>query len=365
MKRLGIAVLVCLCLCVVQRPAYAADMFSDQQIQGQASMRRSLNGESQALLDGLSDGKDLTQTISQILRRTQTQQRGAVAEAVAALTGAAVVMILCSCAESFSKTSRISPLILQLAGALGMTAAVYQTLAGLTSLCRETTEQIQIFSKSMLPVMSTAISLTGAPASAALVYSGTMFALDFCISLITGVYIPAVSAYVAILTVNTAVGNDMLTRLAACIKWLIVSSLKLLLTLFFFYITISGSVSHGMDAGTVKAAKFALNSSVPLVGSILSGAADSVLAGAVILKNSLGVFGMLCICAICLVPFLRIGVNYLVFKIGAAVLSPICPKSLSGLADGIADSMGMILGMLGSCSAILFFELVYSVVMTT
>lgn len=246
-----------------------------------------------------------------------------------------------------------------------MTAAVYQTLAGLTSLCRETTEQIQIFSKSMLPVMTTAIGLSGSPASAALVYSGTMFALDLCISLITGVYIPAVSAYVAILTVNTAIGNDMLKRLAACVKWLITGSLRLLLTLFFFYITISGSVSHGMDAGTVKAAKFALNSSVPLVGNILSGATDSVLAGAVVLKNSLGVFGMLCICAICLVPFLRIGVNYLAFKIGAAVLSPICPKLLSGLADGIADSIGMIFGMLGSCSAILFFELVYSVVMVT
>lgn len=365
MKRMILVVLICICVCAAQSPVYAADVFSEQQTQGQTAMRRALDGESQALLDGLSDGKDLTQTVSQLLRRTHTEQQGAITEAVGALTGAAVILLLCGCAESFSKTSRISPLILQLAGALGLTAAVYQTLTGLTSLCRETTEQIQIFSKSMLPVMTTAISLTGAPASAALVYSGTMFALDFCVSLVTGVYIPAVSAYVAIVTVDTAVGNDMLTRLAACIKWLIVSSLKLLLTLFFFYITISGSVSHGMDAGTVKAAKFALNSSVPLVGSILSGATDSVLAGAVILKNSLGVFGMLCVCAICLVPFLRIGVNYLVFKIGAAVLSPICPKSLGGLVDGIADSMGMILGMLGSCSAILFFELVYSVVMTT
>lgn len=367
MKRFVIVMLLGLCFVqyLIQPHAYAAQMFSDRQTQGQADMRRTLDGESRMVLDAISDGEDLTQSISRILRQTKQQQRGAIAEAVAALTGAAAVMLLCSCAEAFSKTSRISPLILQLAGALGMTAAVYQTLAGLTSLCRETTEQIQIFSKSMLPVMTTAIGLSGSPASATLVYSGTMFALDLCISLITGVYIPAVSAYVAILTVNTAIGNDMLKRLAACVKWLITGSLRLLLTLFFFYITISGSVSHGMDAGTVKAAKFALNSSVPLVGNILSGATDSVLAGAVVLKNSLGVFGMLCICAICLVPFLRIGVNYLVFKIGAAVLSPICPKLLSGLADGIADSIGMIFGMLGSCSAILFFELVYSVVMVT
>lgn len=207
MKRFVIVMLLGLCFVqyLIQPHAYAAQMFSDRQTQGQADMRRTLDGESRMVLDAISDGEDLTQSISRILRQTKQQQRGAIAEAVAALTGAAAVMLLCSCAEAFSKTSRISPLILQLAGALGMTAAVYQTLAGLTSLCRETTEQIQIFSKSMLPVMTTAIGLSGSPASAALVYSGTMFALDLCISLITGVYIPAVSAYVAILTVNTAI----------------------------------------------------------------------------------------------------------------------------------------------------------------
>lgn len=122
MKRFVIVMLLGLC-CVqylIQPHAYAAQMFSDRQTQGQADMRRTLDGESQMVLDAISDGEDLTQSISRILRQTKQQQRGAIAEAVAALTGAAAVMLLCSCAEAFSKTSRISPLILQLAGALGM-----------------------------------------------------------------------------------------------------------------------------------------------------------------------------------------------------------------------------------------------------
>lgn len=133
MKRFVIVMLLGLCFVqyLIQPHAYAAQMFSDRQTQGQADMRRTLDGESRMVLDVISDGEDLTQSISQILRQTKQQQRGAIAEAVAALTGAAAVMLLCSCAEAFSKTSRISPLILQLAGALGMTAAVYQTLAGL------------------------------------------------------------------------------------------------------------------------------------------------------------------------------------------------------------------------------------------
>ncbi|MCD8356162.1 MAG: stage III sporulation protein AE [Clostridia bacterium] len=353
------------CMLVFWIPAGAEDLFSDQQAAGQASMWGALDGESQNLLNGISADSDFAQNLFTLLHRTQEEQSGAVHSAAATLMRVAIVLILCSCAGSFSKTSHISPLVLSLVGALGITAVVYENLSGMIGLCTETAEEIRVFSKSMLPVMMTAVSLTGAPATAAVVYSGTMFALDLCISLITGVFIPAVSAYVAIITVNTAIGNDMLTRLAAFLKWLITGTLKLLLTLFFFYITISGSVSHGLDSGTVKAAKFALSGSVPVVGSILSGATDAVLSGAVILKNTLGIFGMLCVAAICLVPFLRVGISYLIFKAGSALLSPICPVQLNGLLDGITSSIGLILGMLGSCSALLFFELVYSVVMTT
>lgn len=362
MKR---AAVVVISLLLLWTPAFAADeLFAQQQDEGQASIQRALDGDTQSLLSGITADTDIAQGLYTLLQRTQQEQNGAVKSAAATLARVAVVLILCGCANGFAKTSKISPMILGIAGALGITVVVYSDLSGLMGLCTQTTEEIQVFSKAMLPVMMTAVTLTGSPASAALAYSGTMFALDLCISMITDVFIPAVSAYVAMITVNAAMGNDMLARLAAFLKWLIVSTLKLLLTLFFSYITISGTVSHGLDSNTVKAAKFALSGSVPVVGNILSGAADIVLSGAVVLKNSLGVFGMLCIAAICLVPFLRVGISYLVFKTGTACLSPICPPQLSSLLDGITSSIGLILGMLGSCSAIIFFELVYSVVMT-
>lgn len=363
MKR---AAAVLFCLLLLWTPAQAAEeAFAEQKAQGTAEMQSALTGEAQSLLSGISVDNDLVQGLYTLLQRTEQQQNNAVKSAVATLARIAVVLVLCGCAGSFAKTSKISPLVLSIAGALGVTAVVYSELSGLIGLCRETAEAIQIFSKSMLPVMMTAVTLTGSPSTAALVYGGTMFALDLCISLVTGVFIPSVSAYVAMITVNAAIGNNTLSRLAAFLKWLIVSALKLLLTLFFSYITISGTVSHGLDSSTVKAAKFALSGSVPVVGSILSSAADIVLSGAVVLKNSLGIFGMACVAAICLIPFLRVGISYLVFKAGTALLSPICPPQLCGLLDGITSSIGLILGMLGSCSAIVFFELVYSVVMTT
>ena len=137
--------------------------------------------------------------------------------------------------------------------------------------------------------------------------------------------------------------------------------MKLVLTIFIAYLTISGVIGGSADALAVKTAKFAVSGSVPVVGGIISDAAESMLAGAVLIRNTVGVVGMLCVAAICLVPFLKVGFNYLLFKAGGAVLSPVCGGPLSNLVAGLSDSMGLMLGMLGTCSAIIFFELVFSI----
>ncbi len=362
MKRVAAIVLG---LLLLWTPARAEDLFADELFSGKTDMQNALDGEARSLLGRIEGDGSLMQLVTDALEHTQREQQSAVRRTVVTLGRMAVVLLFCGCAGSFSDGGKVGTFVICLAGALGVTAAAYGDLSGLMGVCTETAEEIRVFSKSMLPVMLTAMTLTGAPTTATLMHSGTMFALDLCITLITGVFVPAVSAYVAMITVNAAMGNDMLTRLAAFVKWVTVGSLKLLLTVFFSYVTISGSVSHGLDANAVKATKFALSGSVPVVGSILSGATDTVLSGAVLLKNSLGLFGMLCIMAICLVPFLRVGISYLLLRVGCALLSPICPKQLNGLLDGIIASIGLILGMLGSCSAIVFFELVYAVVMAT
>ncbi len=72
---------------------------------------------------------------------------------------------------------------------------------------------------------------------------------------------------------------------------------------------------------------------------------------------------MLCVTAICLVPFLRAGMSYLCYKAGAAVLSPLCAGSLRQLLEGVGTGFGLLLGMLSTCCLILYLELVYVVAM--
>lgn len=89
-------------------------------------------------------------------------------------------------------------------------------------------------------------------------------------------------------------GNEGLKRIAGTLKWVVTSVLTVVLLVFVGYLTVSGVIAALPDAVTVKAAKFTMSSLVPVVGGILSDAAETVLAGARILKNAVGVFGHAC-----------------------------------------------------------------------
>ena len=137
-----------------------------------------------------------------------------------------------------------------------MTGVFFADLSGLMALCRNTLHEVSVFSKTMLPVMAGAVSLTGAPTTATVMQGITLFSFDLFIRLMTELLLPAVGIYIAILTVDTAVGGGLLGRMAGFVKWAITGSMKITLTLFLAYLTISGVIGGSADALAVKTAKF-------------------------------------------------------------------------------------------------------------
>ena len=62
--------------------------------------------------------------------------------------------------------------------------------------------------------------------------------------------------------------------------------------------------------------------------------------------------------AICLIPFLRLALQYMVYKITAALCAVIAQPKLSGLIDAIGSAFGLVLGMTGASALILMVSIV-------
>lgn len=134
--------------------------------------------------------------------------------------------------------------------------------------------------------------------------------------------------------------------------WLLTGALAL----FTLYLTVSGAAAGSADTVTARLARSAVGV-LPVVGNILADAADSVLAGAGAVKNTVGAAGLLAVLAVCLLPLVRLGVQYLVYKAAAFLAGILGAEQLTGLIDALGGAFGLIFGMTGACGLLLLISI--------
>ena len=311
----------------------------------------------------LEAGISLDEGIQAILDTGSGETAGVVRKAVRSGVLLLTVVLLCGLAEGlYSGMGAEKPAdVVAIVGALAVTAIAVTDANSLIGMGREALDRMGAFSKLLLPAVTAAAAAAGSPSGAVARQLATMLFSDLLITLITQLLLPLVYAYLAACVGYAAVGNDGLKRIAGALKWVVTAVLTTVLLIFVGYLTISGVIAGSADAVTVKAAKFTMSSLVPVVGGILSDAAETVLAGAGVLKNTVGVFGMLVVLCMCVVPFLQLGVHYLAYKLTAALSATVTEGRVAGLIDQISGAFGLVLGMTGACALLLLISLVSAV----
>ena len=101
---------------------------------------------------------------------------------------------------------------------------------------------------------------------------------------------------------------------------------------------------------TAKTAKAAVSNFIPVVGKIMGDTVDSVIGCGNILKNSVGIIGIIIILEIVFVPSIKILALWLTFKITSVVCEAVTDNKIVNLIDQIADSYKILLAMLFSVS---------------
>ena len=189
----------------------------------------------------------------------------------------------------------------------------------------------------------------------------TVFFADLLLSLIRNVLLPLVYFYVAAASANAMLPGDPLKRVADGIKKVVTWALTGSLVLFTSYLTMTGAASTSADALALQMTRTVISTAVPVVGGIISQASGSVVSGAGLLKNSVGIFGMLAVLATCLTPFLRMAVQYLLYKLTAFLAGTAGNGTLVELINALGSAFGLVLGMVGSCALLLLISITSSV----
>lgn len=126
-----------------------------------------------------------------------------------------------------------------------------------------------------------------------------------------------------------------------------------MLTIFVGLLSLEGTLSSSVDGLTAKTAKAAVSNFIPVVGKVLGDSIDTVLGCASILKNAIGIIGVIVIVGICVTPILKLTALTILYNLGAALCQPIADEKIVKLLEQMGGTFKVLLAITCSVAVML------------
>lgn len=245
-------------------------------------------------------------------------------------------------------------------------AIVIMLITKITFLIGDTVTTIKTMKKLMdicFPILLTMMTALGGAVSVA-TYQPMMAVISTgVVSIINAVILPCFIATVVLTVVGSMSKNIKLDKLNKFFKSCGEFILGIIFSLFMTFVTLQGITGAISDSISVKSAKFAISSYVPILGGYLSEGFDLILASIVLIKNSLGLTGVLIMLGIVLLPIIKICVFSLALKLASGIIEPIGDKRMSDIIYSMSGNLILLVVALVAV-AFMFFIMMMLVIYT-
>lgn len=272
-----------------------------------------------------------------------------------------IVIIACSILmnlqTSFEKDS--IALLGQYACYIILSMMVINSFMMAIDLARDTVIRMVNFMEVLLPmllVLLTAVSGIGTRFFFHPVVIGTVNIIG---NLIKSLVFPLIFFTFIVGIISNISQKAQFTKLSELLRQIVVVLLGGAFTVFIAIITIYG-IGSNVDGITIRTAKFAVDNFIPIIGKFLSDAVETVVGGSAILKNGLGIVGLMALFLIILFPAIKILVLIFVYKFIAALVQPIVTDNILACLDEVSKDLIMVL--VGIISAATMFFITITVI---
>lgn len=213
------------------------------------------------------------------------------------------------------------------------------------------------------PLLLTLTSALGGVGSAA-VYQPLMTVMTtLMVKLINVFILPLFIASTVFGIVGNLSDSIKLEKLNKTTKSIAEWTLGIIFSLFVTFITAQGITGTAFDTVTIKSAKFALSSYVPILGGYLSEGFDLVLASCVVIKNAVGLCSIILLFFIVLAPLVKIIALIFALRIASAIVEPVSDPRISNLLYTTSKNLVTLVAIVAGF-AFLFFIMVMLIIIT-
>lgn len=218
---------------------------------------------------------------------------------------------------------------------------------------KESVNNMNSFTNMLVPIMMTLIITTGSVTTASIIQPIIVFMITMIGNFINNIAIPLILVSTALGIVSKISDKIQVGRLAKQIKSYTIWIIGIILTIFVTVVSVNGNLSSSVDAVTAKTAKAAVSNLIPVVGKILGDAVDSVIGCSNILKNAIGIIGVVVVIAISIMPIVKLLLLMGIYYLGAAICEPIADTKIVQLLDQMGDTFKVLLALVCSMSVMI------------
>ena len=232
-------------------------------------------------------------------------------------------------------------------------SVVMNNFSNLILSITNTIQNLVGFMNSLVPLLITLMIYTGNIVTSSLLEPVILFIIEFIANILVNLVLPCITLITAVMVISNISDKIQIGKLAKFLRSSIIWFLGIVLTVFVGVVSLEGTLSSSIDGITAKTAKVAVSSMIPVVGKILGDSVDSVLGCGLVLKNALGVVGVIIILGICVIPIIKLSILSIMYSLSSAIIEPLADEKIVKLLQEFSDIFKLLLGILCSVSILL------------
>ncbi|SYX84790.1 stage III sporulation protein AE [Paenibacillus alvei] len=213
------------------------------------------------------------------------------------------------------------------------------------------------FMMAMVPLLLTLLASMGNVVTVTVMHPLIIFMVHLVGTLIyVGVF--PLLFFSAILHIVSSISDKYkVTQLANLMRSISVGLLGVLLTIFLGVISVQGATSSVTDGVSIRTAKYITGNFVPVIGRAFSDATDTVISASLLVKNAVGLSGVIILLFLCAFPAIKILTLTLIYNASAAIMQPLGDSPVLGCLKTIGKSMIYVFAALAAVGLMFFLAI--------
>ncbi|MDO4540923.1 MAG: stage III sporulation protein AE [Syntrophomonadaceae bacterium] len=238
---------------------------------------------------------------------------------------------------------------------LALTALAITSFATVLDIGQNTIDTMTGFMTAMLPQMLVLVAGLGNVNASLMLFPLLMGACTLFAQGIKNVVFPLILISAVLSLANQVADTVKVEKLAALAAKLAQICLGLFLTVFVGVVTLRTVYATVLDKVALRTTRFVTDNAVPLVGKLMGDTVEVAAGYVVMLKQALGLLGVLVVLGIVISPLVRIAIIALIYRVVAAVVEPMGDARTAVVLQTLSGHLIMMLAAIAAVGLMFFF----------